>query len=67
MHIILNGAPRECRSGLTVDELLSEELCSSHQKVAVEINGVVVPKSRHMEVALNEGDRIEFVSAIGGG
>lgn len=67
MQIILNGALRECRPSLTVDELLSEDPCLSGRKVAVEINGMVVPKSRHGEVLLHEGDRIEFVSAIGGG
>ena len=66
MQIFLNGQPRECASGETVAKLLSE---TGHGKsrVAVEVNCEIVPRSRHAEHALHEGDRVEIVQAIGGG
>ena len=37
------------------------------RKVAVEVNGTIVPRSLHAEHALKDGDRIEIVHALGGG
>ncbi|HMX16427.1 MAG TPA: sulfur carrier protein ThiS, partial [Rhodocyclaceae bacterium] len=37
------------------------------KKVAVERNGEIVPKSRHAETALADGDKLEIVVAVGGG
>lgn len=37
------------------------------RKAALERNRLVLPKSRHTETALNEGDEIEIVQFIGGG
>ena len=37
------------------------------RKVAVEVNGAIVPRSLHAEHALKDGDRIEIVHALGGG
>jgi len=66
MQIIINGQPRECDSGQTVAELLTD-LGLAEKRVAVERNGDLVPKSLHAEQALADGDRIEIVHAIGGG
>ena len=66
MQILLNGAPRDCPQGITVASLLEE---SGHGggRVAVEVNREIVPRSLHVKYVLNEGDRVEIVSAIGGG
>jgi sulfur carrier protein len=37
------------------------------RKVAVERNGEIVPRGRHREVLLENGDRLEVVAAVGGG
>jgi len=37
------------------------------RRVAIELNREVVPKSRHGEQMLVEGDRVEIIQAIGGG
>ncbi|MCK9282978.1 MAG: sulfur carrier protein ThiS [Rhodocyclaceae bacterium] len=37
------------------------------KRVAVECNGEIVPRSRHGETPLNDGDRLEIVVAVGGG
>lgn len=66
MRILLNGAstslPADCTvMGLLVDSGLGD------RKVAVEVNGGIVPRSAHASHALREGDRVEIVHALGGG
>ena len=39
----------------------------AERRVAVEVNQVIVPRSRHEAHALSAGDRVEIVHAIGGG
>ena len=66
MNIFLNGETREISSPLTLSGLL-EQLRLSGQRLAVERNGGIVPRSEHAQTALAEGDRLEIVKAIGGG
>jgi len=66
MHITLNGETRELAPATTVIGLL-ETLGYAGKRVAVERNGEIVPKSRHAQTALDDGDRIEIVVAVGGG
>jgi len=66
MKIVLNGEPREVTEGISVVGLL-EAADYVHRRVAVEVNREIVPKSRHGERILREGDRIEIVHAMGGG
>lgn len=65
MKLVVNGESRElaCR---TVAELV-RELGLEGRPLAVEVNRQVVPKSRHSETQLQEGDRIEVVHFVGGG
>ncbi len=66
MQILLNGKPRDAADGTTIAVLLGElELVG--RRLAVEVNEDVIPRSRHPEHALREGDRVEIVHAIGGG
>ncbi|MGH9485677.1 MAG: sulfur carrier protein ThiS [Terriglobales bacterium] len=66
MEILLNGAGRELAQGATITELVAE-LELAGRRIAVEVNGHIVPASEHKEHALDEGDRVELISAIGGG
>ncbi|MDR7099699.1 sulfur carrier protein [Lysobacter niabensis] len=66
MEIVLNGEQRALANPITVLELLQAEGLGE-RRVAVEVNGEIVPRSRHGERALREGDRIEIVHALGGG
>ena len=66
MQLHINGQPREVADDLTVSALL-DELGYGKKRVAVERNGELVPKSRHGDERLADGDRIEIVQAIGGG
>ena len=66
MHITVNGAARELPAGLTVAGLI-ELLGYAGKRVALERNGEIVPKSRHADTSLQDGDQIEIVAAVGGG
>lgn len=66
MEIILNGEPQALAGPCTVLALLEANALAG-RKVAVEVNGAIVPRSRHAEHALKDGDRIEIVHALGGG
>jgi len=66
MQITLNGASRELPASLTVTGLI-ELLGYVGKRVAVERNGEIVPRSRHADTSLQDGDQIEIVAAVGGG
>lgn len=66
MDITLNGEPRSFPAPLTVAGLLAAEHLAE-RRVAVEVNGTIVPRSLHGEHALGDGDRVEIVHALGGG
>lgn len=66
MNIHLNGEVREVRSPCTLSELITE-LELSGQRIAVEINGDIAPRSQHDSISLKANDRVEIVRAIGGG
>jgi sulfur carrier protein len=66
IRIVLNGAPREFPAPLTFAQLL-QEMALAGQRLAVERNGEIVPRSRFTGDLLADGDRIEVVIAVGGG
>jgi sulfur carrier protein len=66
MKVLLNGEAREIAEGLSLRALL-EASPYAQRRIAVEINREIVPRSRHAERVLREGDRIEIVQALGGG
>ncbi len=65
MNIQLNGEPRTLPASATLHDLLEAEQLL--QRVAVEVNGEIVSRSRHREHVLAEGDIVEIVHALGGG
>lgn len=66
MDIVLNGEPRRIATSTTVLQLLQHEGLAE-RRVAVEVNGEIVPRGRHAAHALQDGDRVEIVHALGGG
>jgi sulfur carrier protein len=66
MKLICNGVAREVEGGCTVERLLAE-LGLEAKHVAVEVNLELVPRGRHAERRLAEGDQLEIVSLVGGG
>ncbi len=66
MRITINGETRDISSNTGVAELV-DELGDGTRRIAVELNGDILPRSRHAGTELEEGDVIEIVQAIGGG
>lgn len=66
MKIVMNGEPREVDTGTTVARLL-EALSMQPRFLAVERNFELVPRTRHAECVLEDGDKLEIVTLVGGG
>lgn len=66
MNITLNGQSKTLANSDTVGTLIIE-LGYENKRIAVELNGDIVPKSQHGSTPIKEGDIIEIVVAVGGG
>ena len=66
MDILLNGEPRQLSFPTTLADLLRVE-GMAERRVAVEVNGGIVPRAMHASLQLAPGDRVEIVHALGGG
>lgn len=66
MHVHLNGLDRELPEGQTLRQMI-EGLNLPPERVAVELNGDIVPRATFGERVLQEGDRLEVVQFVGGG
>lgn len=73
--IVVNGEQYEVLPGTSVEQLLAEYVPDAVPGVpggrtrgmAVALNDAVVPRSAWSQTAVNEGDRIEIVTAVPGG
>lgn len=66
IHIVVNGEARDIPAGTTVAGLIAL-LGLGDRRVAVERNREVIPRARHTDTALHDGDRLEVVTFVGGG
>ncbi len=66
ISIEVNGQSRELASGSSVTDLLTG-MALTGQRVAVECNMEIIPRSQHASTTLKAGDQLEIVHAIGGG
>ncbi len=64
--IHINGEHRRIRAGMTIAEL-ANLLGLAPEKVAVERNLEIVPRSTLAQVAVEDGDQLEIVHFVGGG
>ena len=64
--VTVNGTLRPLGRAQTLSGLL-EALGVKAKKMAVELNGEIVPRSRYAATRLSPGDRLEIVGAVGGG
>ncbi len=64
--VSINGVERRYPAPVTFAELL-DELDLGGKRLAVERNGEIVPRSTFADSRLADGDRIEVVTAVGGG
>jgi sulfur carrier protein len=66
MTFVLNGDDRELSESVTVASLV-EQLGRGKRGTAVALNGEVVPRSVWDDTTISEGDRVEVLTAVGGG
>jgi len=66
IQLRVNGEPRSCGAGLSLD-LALEQLGYRPQLVVVEFNGEILPRSRWSGQAVVESDVLEVVTIVGGG
>ena len=64
--ITVNGDSRNLSEGTNVQQLL-DILAIAAGRLAVEVNGEIVPRSTFNDHVLQADDSVEIVQAIGGG
>ena len=64
--IQLNGDPYEVINGTNLNELLNK-LKLKKNKIAIEVNGEIIEKSKYPNLILRRDDKVEGVHFIGGG
>lgn len=66
MNIQINGKIEQFEDVLTAAQLV-ENLGLQGQRIAMEVNQEIVPRSSYGSFQLNENDRVEIINAVGGG
>jgi thiamine biosynthesis protein ThiS len=66
VQLQINGEQRDFADGLTISALVAQ-LGMKPDRVAVELNLEIVPRTRWEAITLKHGDRLEVVHFVGGG
>ena len=66
INILLNGETREVPGEINIDRLL-ELFSLPKQRVAIELNNMVIRRSDWPVTVVRESDKIEVVHFVGGG
>ena len=66
IHITVNGSKVELENSVTVTEFLTSRNYTL-TRIAVELNGAILPKSAYSATTLTEADTMEVVTFVGGG
>lgn len=66
MEIFLNGESFQITSEWTAEKLI-EQLGLGEKKLALEVNGEIIPRSHFPKQRIQTGDRVEVIHAVGGG
>jgi sulfur carrier protein len=66
IEITVNGEPRQVAEGYTAAQLVAD-MGLEGRRIAMEVNLEIVPRSTYAGHALQPGDRVEIVHAVGGG
>ena len=66
MYILVNGKETEIQAGDTATSLISRLQLNPHT-IVIERNGTILKKQQWDETTLNQGDRLEIVTFVGGG
>ncbi len=63
--IAVNGEELEIDK-ITAQDLI-KQLGYENQRIALEVNETIIPRSKYADFDLNEGDVCEIIKAVGGG
>ena len=66
MQVTVNGAPADVEETATVATVVAAR-SGGHDRVAVALNGDVVPRSRWTATPLTAGDALELLAPTAGG
>ncbi|MFI2348992.1 sulfur carrier protein ThiS [Streptomyces sp. NPDC019443] len=66
LNVSVNGESRELATGTTLDTLVAA-LTAAPSGVAAAVNEAVVPRSQWSGTLLDDGDRVEVLTAVQGG
>ena len=64
--IQLNGKHLKIRMNLSIKDLLKKHRLNQ-EKIAIELNGTILPKKKYKKTKIKNNDKIEIVQFIGGG
>ena len=64
--IQLNGKKIKLNKYMSISDILIKYKLD-YKKVAIELNGKIIPKSKFKKKKLNNNDKLEVVNFIGGG
>ena len=69
LHLVVNGLPRSLEGLGSPTPLASvlERLELRADRIAVELNGEIAPRTKWAELTVADQDRIEVVHFVGGG
>lgn len=66
MKIVLNGKDEDFVQPLTIKELLTVKNLTP-DRIAVELNLEIIAKAAWTEIVLQDDDKVEILSLVGGG
>ena len=66
MEILVNGDKISLPEYSSIEDLITH-LGFQNQRIAIEINESIIPKSNHTSFLLKDLDEVEIIKAVGGG
>lgn len=66
MKLLVNGEIVKLPDNANIIDLIKHLGCQD-QRIALEVNEAIIPKSAHEEFLLSDNDKIEIIKAVGGG
>ena len=66
MEILVNGEKISLPEDSSIEGLIVH-LGYQNQRIAIEINESIIPKSNHSSFLLQDLDKVEIINAVGGG
>ena len=66
MKILVNSKKISLPKDSNIEDLIVH-LGYQNQRIAIEINELIIPKSNHSSFLLKDLDKVEVINAVGGG